>query len=115
MFHDTYLVLLTLEPHAADLRLAQRLTSLSLTRVLEIAAGTGVVTRALASRLPLDAAIGAPDLNQSMLDQVPAVRPARPVERRQSDAMQLSFADGTFDAVVCQFGVSPSPISALAF
>src|ERR687896_56898 len=100
--YDTYLVPLIFEPYAADL--AKRLSSRSLARVLEIAAGTGVVTRALASVLPQNVSIVATDLNQAMLDQAAAVGTSRPVEWRQADAMQLPFKDGTFDAVVCQFG-----------
>jgi SAM-dependent methyltransferase len=73
--------------------------------VLEVAAGTGVVTRALASVLPERVSIVATDLNQPMLDQASALGTTRPVEWRQADAMQLPFQDGTFDAVVCQFGV----------
>jgi SAM-dependent methyltransferase len=101
--YDTYLVPLIFEPYAVDL--ANRLASRSLTRVLEIAAGTGVVTRTLASSLPESVSIVATDLNQPMLDLASAVGTKRPVEWRQADAMQLPFRDGTFDAVVCQFGV----------
>ena len=50
-----------------------------------------------------------------MLDQAAAVGHAPPVEWRQADAMQLPFADGTFDAVVCQFGVMFFPDKAQAF
>jgi len=102
-FYDTYLVPLLFEPYAADL--VNRLASRSLSRVLEVAAGTGVVTRALASVLPERVSIVATDLNQPMLDQASALGTTRPVEWRQADAMQLPFQDGTFDAVVCQFGV----------
>ena len=102
-FYDTYLVPLLFEPYAADL--VNRLASRSLSRVLEVAAGTGVVTRALASVLPERVSIVATDLNQPMLDQASALGTTRPVEWRQADAMRLPFQDGTFDAVVCQFGV----------
>ncbi len=64
--YETYLVPLIFEPYAVDL--AQRLSAVSLARVLEIAAGTGVVTRKLASVLPPSASITATDLNQPMLD-----------------------------------------------
>src|SRR6476660_8843941 len=100
--YDTYLVPLIFAPYAADL--ANRLRSRALSRVLEIAAGTGVVTRALASALPDSVAIVATDLNQAMLDQASTTGTQRAVEWRQADAMQLPFRDGTFDAVVCQFG-----------
>jgi SAM-dependent methyltransferase len=111
--YDTYLVPLIFEPYAADL--ADRLSSRSLSRVLEIAAGTGVVTRALASMLRESVSIVATDLNQAMLDQASAVGTKRPVEWRQADAMQLPFGDGTFDAVVCQFGVMFFPEKSKAF
>jgi len=111
--YETYLVPLIFEPYAADL--ANRLASRSLTRVLEIAAGTGVVTRALASVLPESISIVATDLNQPMLDQASALGTKRRVEWRQADAMQMPFADGTFDAVVCQFGVMFLPEKSKAF
>src|SRR5438132_10911607 len=101
--YETYLVPLIFEPYAADL--AKRLASRPVTRVLEIAAGTGVVTRALASALPANVSIVATDLNQPMLDLAAALGTKRPVEWRQADAMKLPFGDGMFDAVVCQFGV----------
>lgn len=101
--YQEYLVPLIFEPYAADL--VPRLASRSLTRVLEIAAGTGVVTRALAAALPASVSIVATDRNQPMLDHASAIGTRRPVEWRQADALQLPFEDQTFDAVVCQFGV----------
>jgi SAM-dependent methyltransferase len=111
--YDAYLVPLIFEPYAADL--ANRLCSRSLSRVLEIAAGTGVVTRALASALPESVAMVATDLNQAMLDHAAEVGTKRAVEWRQADAMQLPFGDATFDAVVCQFGVMFFPDKSKAF
>ena len=111
--YETYLVPLIFEPYAADL--VNRLASRSLTRVLEIAAGTGVVTRTLASVLPERVSIVATDLNQSMLDHASGLGTTRPVEWRQADGMQLPFPDGTFDAVVCQFGVMFFPEKSKAF
>ncbi len=111
--YETYLVPLIFEPYAADL--VNRLAARSLTRVLEIAAGTGVVTRNLASVLPESVPIVATDLNQPMLDLASAIGTKRPVEWRQADAMQLPFPDGTFDAVVCQFGVMFFPEKSKAF
>jgi len=111
--YETHLVPLIFEPYAADL--ANRLASRSLTRVLEIAAGTGVVTRTLASVLPERVSIVATDLNQPMLDHASALGTKRPVEWRQADAMRLPFRDGTFDAVVCQFGVMFFPEKSKAF
>ncbi|HUV97528.1 MAG TPA: methyltransferase domain-containing protein [Acidobacteriaceae bacterium] len=112
-FYDTYLVPLIFEPYAADL--VNRIRPRHPSRVLEIAAGTGVVTRALASALPESCQIVATDLNQAMLDRACAVGTRRTVEWRQADAMRLPFQDATFDAVVCQFGVMFFPEKSKAF
>ena len=111
--YDNLLVPLIFEAYAADL--GHRLASISVSRVLEIAAGTGVVTRTLACVLPTRVSIVATDLNQPMLDYASAHGTRRPVEWRQADAMQLPFADGAFDAVVCQFGVMFFPDKSKAF
>jgi SAM-dependent methyltransferase len=111
--YDEYLVPLIFEPYAVDL--VYRLRLRTLTRVLEVAAGTGVVTRALAAELPQGAGIIATDLNQAMIDHAAAVGTKRPVEWRQADAMGLPFADASFDAVVCQFGVMFFPDKIRAF
>jgi ubiquinone/menaquinone biosynthesis C-methylase UbiE len=115
--YDTHLVPLIFEPYAADLaaRLAARLAGRPSSQVLEIAAGTGVVTRALAAALPETVGIVATDLNQAMLDRAAARGTARPVTWRQADAMALPFGDDTFDAVVCQFGVMFFPDKAAAY
>jgi ubiquinone/menaquinone biosynthesis C-methylase UbiE len=111
--YEEQLVPLIFAPYADDL--ATRLASRSPARVLEVAAGTGVVTRKLASVLPADVSIIATDLNQAMLDMGSEVGTSRPVQWRQADALQLPFADGEFDAVVCQFGVMFFPDKAEAF
>lgn len=111
--YEEYLVPLIFEPYAEDL--ANRLASRTLTRVLEIAAGTGVLTRNLAAVLPDCVSIVATDLNQSMLDMASEVGTKRPVEWRQADAMKLPFEDEVFDAVVCQFGVMFFPDKSKAF
>ena len=111
--YEKYLVPLIFQPYAADL--VDRVAARSPTRVLEIAAGTGVVTRTLASVLPERVSIVATDLNQPMLDLASQVGTKRPVEWRQADAMHLPFDDGVFDAVVCQFGVMFFPEKSKAF
>ncbi len=111
--YDDYLVPLIFEDYAADL--AERLSSRNFSNVLEIAAGTGVVTRALSAALPDNVSIVATDLNQAMLEQASEVGTKRPVEWRQADALELPFPDETFDAVVCQFGVMFFPDKPKAF
>ena len=111
--YERYLVPLIFAPYAIDL--ARRVAARAPVRVLEIAAGTGVVTRQLATALAADASVTATDLNQPMLDHAAAIGTARPVEWRQADALALPFADRSFDAVVCQFGVMFFPDKAQAF
>jgi SAM-dependent methyltransferase len=111
--YEQFLVPLIFEPYAIDI--ARRVALRRPSRVLELAAGTGVVTRHLARDLPADTVIVASDLNQPMLDHAAAVGTHRPVEWRQADAMQLPFDDATFDVVVCQFGVMFFPDKGQAF
>jgi ubiquinone/menaquinone biosynthesis C-methylase UbiE len=66
--------------------------------------------------LPEAVSIVATDLNQAMLDQASVVGTKRAVEWRQADAtMQRPFREGTFDAVLCQFGVMFFPEKSKAF
>jgi SAM-dependent methyltransferase len=111
--YETHLVPLIFAPYAEDLK--QRIATMGATRILEIAAGTGVVTRALASIATGESSIVATDLNQAMLDEAAAVGTARPVQWQQADAMALPFADARFDVVVCQFGAMFFPDKAKAF
>lgn len=111
--YEQYMVPLIFAPYAGDL--CRRTTARHPSSVLELAAGTGVVTRELARELPPAAAIVATDLNQPMLDEAARVGTARAVEWKQADATRLPFADASFDAVVCQFGVMFFPDKAAAF
>jgi SAM-dependent methyltransferase len=101
--YDRYLGPLIFAPYAEDL--AFRLSNLRRGRVLETAAGTGLVTRALAAVLPEQISIDATDLNQPMLDHASGKLSSPRVTWRQADAQSLPYPDGVFDAVVCQFGV----------
>jgi ubiquinone/menaquinone biosynthesis C-methylase UbiE len=112
--YDRYIVPLIFEPFASDL--AQRAASLSPSAILETAAGTGVVTRALAPRLSPDASYFVTDLNQPMLDYA-ASRPApsRRIKWGQADALALPFENATFDLVCCQFGAMFFPDRSSAY
>ena len=101
--YDKYLGPLIFEPYAGDL--AKRLSSLSSGRVLETAAGSGIVTRALLRSLPASVGVVATDLNQPMLDHAAAQTSFGNVSWQKVDAQALPYPDHTFDAVVCQFGV----------
>jgi len=111
--YDRHLGPLLFAPYAEDL--AARVAGSAPKRVLETAAGTGIVTRAMAGRLPDSVAITATDLNQAMVDYAAAHTAARNVTWRQADALALPFADSSFDAVVCQFGVMFFPDKAAGF
>lgn len=100
--YDRYLGPVFFEPYATDI--AARLAAFAPARVLEIAAGTGVATRALAMAFPLSTEIIATDLNQPMLDFAAARTDPVNIAWRQADALNLPFDDGAFDAAVCQFG-----------
>jgi SAM-dependent methyltransferase len=111
--YERYLVPLIFEPYAEDL--AARVATTQGQRVLEVAAGTGVVTRALAARLPADATIVATDLNLAMLQEAQSIGVPRPIDWKQADAMALPFGDAEFDTVICQFGVMFMPDKGRAF
>lgn len=112
--YDRFLVPLIFEEFARDL--ARRTSRTRPARVLETAAGSGVVTRALLPLLQAEAIYTVSDLNQPMLDR--AARQQVADERiawRQADALALPFADDSFDAVCCQFGVMFFPDKAAGY
>jgi ubiquinone/menaquinone biosynthesis C-methylase UbiE len=112
--YDRFLVPLIFETYAHDL--AERLAAVKPQDILETAAGTGVLTRAVASRLPMDACIVATDLNQPMLDHAAAKQSHDSrIVWRQADALALPFEDQRFDVVACQFGVMFFPDKVLAY
>src|SRR5690348_14066121 len=101
--YDRLLVPMIFVPYARDL--AQRIRDYQPHDVLEIAAGTGVVTTALASELPDSTQITATDLNEPMLAQARIHLADKPrIKWQQADALALPFDDASFDIVVCQFG-----------
>jgi ubiquinone/menaquinone biosynthesis C-methylase UbiE len=102
--YEKFLVPMIFEPFANEI--AERLVAFPPKDVLEIAAGTGVLTRAMAAVLGGDVRIVATDLNQPMLDMAAERQGADGrVRFQQADGMALPFESQSFDAVVCQFGV----------
>jgi SAM-dependent methyltransferase len=102
--YDSYLVPLIFEVFAKDM--AERVAAFLPGSVLEMAAGSGVVPRALAARLASDARYVVTDLNQSMLDHAASRQgPDARITWQRADALSLPFDDASFDVVCCQFGV----------
>lgn len=102
--YDRYLRQVFFQPYADDI--ARRVPP-SAYDVLEVACGTGIVTEQLRKALP-NARIVATDLSESMLD-VARAKNLEGVEFQIADALALPFEDGSFDAVVCQFGLMLFP------
>jgi ubiquinone/menaquinone biosynthesis C-methylase UbiE len=102
-FYESSLVPLIFDPYAQDL--ASRVRALEPDRVLEVACGTGVVTRALATTLPASCEVIATDLNKAMVSHAESIGSSRAVTWQTADVMALPYEDGAFDVVVCQFSV----------
>ena len=103
-----------LDPFAADL--VQRLPEHPPGEVLEIACGTGIVTRRLRERLSPSLRLVATDLSKTMLDYARAKLDDRKgIEWREADALKLPFEDNEFGAVVCGFGLMFVPDRQAAF
>ncbi|HEX6660383.1 MAG TPA: class I SAM-dependent methyltransferase [Sphingomicrobium sp.] len=100
--YDRYMVPLLVRPYAE--LVAERARILRPKRILETAAGTGVLTDALHRAVP-DAAIVATDLNPPMLEEAARRVADGNVHFQPADALDLPFAEASFDLVACQFGV----------
>jgi ubiquinone/menaquinone biosynthesis C-methylase UbiE len=110
--YDRHLGPVLFEPYAHEL--AERVPPTA-QRVLEVAAGTGRVTRQLLRRLAADAALVATDLNEPMIAEAQRrIGPDPRVTWQTADAQALPFEDASFDAVVCQFGIMFVPDKLLA-
>jgi len=102
--YDHYLGSVLFEPYAVDL--AGRLDPETTANVLELACGTGILTRQLRRRLSASSRLVATDLNDPMLQYARAKSDQNEgIEWKQADASALPFPDGSFDLVVCQFGL----------
>ena len=77
--------------------------------VLDLACGTGAVTRVTAERMSNGRVVGL-DLNVGMLDVARSL-PNRgaTIEWVEGSALDLPFEDGTFDLVLCQLGLQFFP------
>jgi ubiquinone/menaquinone biosynthesis C-methylase UbiE len=111
--YDRYLVPVIFEPYAASM--ATKVAELKPKRVLELACGTGAVTRCLVKALPQGTKYVATDFSPDMLEVAKKkLSGSNAVEWQQADACQLPFEDECFDVIVCQFGVMMFPDKAAA-
>jgi len=111
--YDRYLGPVLFQPYAEDL--AARLNVEANASVLELACGTGILTRVLRDRLPGTTRLVATDLNEPMFQNAAQrFRHDEAIEWQQADASSLPFEDESFDAVVCQFGIMFVPDKALS-
>lgn len=111
--YDRFLGPVIFEPYAEDF--AYRLQGKRFERVLEIACGTGIVTRRLRDVLPADTEIVGTDLNPDMFEFAKAkFKSGEKISWQKADAAELPFPDRSFDAVACQFGIMFVPDKAAA-
>jgi ubiquinone/menaquinone biosynthesis C-methylase UbiE len=101
--YDQYLGPLLFEPYAIEL--ASKIEQKNVAAVLELACGTGRLTRHLRSRFKAPVNLVASDINADMLRVAQKQLNDDSIEFRVEDAQNLSFPSGSFDLVVCQFGL----------
>jgi ubiquinone/menaquinone biosynthesis C-methylase UbiE len=112
-FYESTLVPLIFETYAHDL--AIRASNIPSKSILEVACGTGVVTRALSKVLPDDCLITATDLNDAMVRHAEKLGAGREVDWAQADVMKLPYESESFDLVLCQFSVMFFPDRVAAY
>jgi len=110
--YDRYLGPLVFIPYAKDI--AERIPG-NVESILEIACGTGLVAEQIAKKISHVAKITATDLNPDMLAVAKSLVKDPKIKWEVADMLQLPFADNSFDAVVCQFGLMFAPDKPKAF
>lgn len=102
--YDELLVPLIFNDYADEI--VQRVHVASGVRVLEIACGTGVVTRKLRERLPEDTALIATDLSADMQAiAIANLHGVKGITFEIQDGTAMTYTENSFDEVVCQFGI----------
>lgn len=104
--YDRYMGPLLFEPYAQHV--AERVALLRPERILETAAGTGIVTRAVSEAVP-EATVVATDVNPALVEFAEQHVQSEQVTFQRADAQDLPFDDATFDFVLCLFGVMLFP------
>ena len=111
--YERYVVRYILGPWAAPLVDAGQVSAGE--HVLDVACGTGVVTRIAAQRAGPGGAVIGLDLNPGMIAVARSLPTAgAPVEWVQRSALDLGLPDRTIDVVLCQQGLQFFPDRALA-
>lgn len=100
--YEKYLGPFLFEPYALDL--VSRLKDKKYNHILEIACGTGRVTKHLANSVNYDS-LTATDLNQDMIEVAKGIVKNNNIKWQQADALDLPFEKNSFDLVVIQFGI----------
>lgn len=100
--YHRYMGPLLFEPYARHV--AERLVFLRPNRILETAAGTGIVTRAVNKVVP-GAQIVATDINPTVVEFASQHLRSERVTFQRADAQYLPFEDESFDLILCVFGV----------
>jgi ubiquinone/menaquinone biosynthesis C-methylase UbiE len=111
--YDKYLGPVLFEPYALDLY--ERMIEDNAGDILEIACGTGRLTSYLVKMTKGKARITATDLNADMIEHAKTLVKSDKVEWIVADAQDLPFREGSFDHIVCQYGVMFFPDKLKAF
>ncbi|WP_426669791.1 class I SAM-dependent methyltransferase [Mucilaginibacter sp. McL0603] len=101
--YDFYLGPILFEPYARYL--SSKIDTANVKSVLEIACGTGRVTRHIRKTLPADIKFTATDISNDMLNVAKRELDNKQIDFQTEDAQNLSFPDNSFDLVICQFGM----------
>ena len=113
-FHyDNFLGPLFFEPYAIEI--AKRIDPSGVSIALEIASGTGRVTRHIRERLAATAKLIASDISEEMLAEAKKKLNHHDIIWQKIDAQQLPVFDNCLDLVVCCFGYMFVPDKPKAF
>lgn len=104
--YDQHLGPLLFEYPASDMAKRVKASVPSAQKVLEVACGTGISTKHLRMALPDKVSILATDFSADMLNLAKHnLSQLKNIEHQVVDATSLPFDDGSFSAVVCEFGI----------
>ncbi|HTF29127.1 MAG TPA: methyltransferase domain-containing protein [Flavitalea sp.] len=111
--YDQFYGPLFFEPYAIEV--AKRIDPAAVSIALEIAAGTGRVTRHIRERIAPPAKLIASDISEDMLAVAKKKLSHLDIDWQNIDAQQLPFSDNSIDLIVCCFGYMFVPDRPKAF